>query len=399
MKITAVRARRVTGTLEYEGEFREERQIRPIDLYDGTLSFVGGGPPLTAKVSEGHFRMDGVFLEIDTDEGVTGRAGTIAGDTVRAIAQFESLLVGADPFATELLWDAMYRAVPNARKGPGMLAISAVDNALWDLKGRALGQPVWRLLGGATRAEVPMYASTLGYSLEPALVRQRAKEFVALGYRGQKWFFRYGPQHGREGMAKNLELVETVREAVGPDVEIMFDAWKSWDVPYAISMAERMAEYDVKWLEEPVQPDRISSYAAIRRQSPIPIAGGEGEFTRWGAQDLIAAEAVDYLQPDVFIAGGISELQKIAALASVSEGVKLMPHARANVSVHIVAAQSPDVCPEIEDLVKSSVSNEFFLKQPPVRKNGRLLLSDQPGLGMDLDEARIETDEPVSLRG
>ena len=218
------------------------------------------------------------------------------------------------------------------------------------------------------------------------------------GYRGQKWFFRYGPQHGREGMAKNLELVETVRDAVGPDVEIMFDAWKSWDVPYAIAMAEQMVDYDVKWLEEPVQPDRINQYAAIRERSPIKIAGGEGEFTRWGAAALLDAEAVDFIQPDIFIAGGISELQKIAAITSVSTGAKLMPHARANVSVHLVAAQSPDVCPEIEDLVKSSISNEFFLASPPERRNGKIVLNEQPGLGMELDSAKIESEEVLPLR-
>lgn len=398
MKITAVRQRRVSGVMEYEGEFREERQIRPIDLYAGTVNFAAGGPPPTPKIAEGRYRMEATFLEIETDEGVTGRAGTIAGETAHLVGQFEPLLIGADPFAIELLWDAMYRAVPNARKGPGMLAISAVDNALWDLKGRALNLPVWRLLGGAVRTEVPMYASALGWSLEPGRVREVAKDFVRQGYRGQKWFFRYGPQHGREGMAKNLELVETVRDAVGEDVEIMFDAWKSWDVPYAIAMAERMADYDVKWLEEPVQPDRINQYAAIRTQSAIPIAGGEGEFTRWGAHALIEAEAVDYLQPDVFIAGGISELQKIAAITSVSAGVKLMPHARSNVSIHLVASQSPDVCPEIEDLVKSSISNEFFLAHPPVRRDGKMLLNDPPGLGMDLDPAKMESDEVLPLR-
>lgn len=398
MKITALRQRRVSGVLAYDGEFREERQIRPIDLYAGTVNFAAGGPPPTPKLGEGRYRMEATFLEIETDEGITGRAGSIAGETAHTIGQFEPLLIGQDPFAIELLWDAMYRAVPNARKGPGMLAISAVDNALWDLKGRALGQPVWRLLGGATRTEVPMYASTLGWSLEPARVREVAKDFVRQGYRGQKWFFRYGPQHAREGMAKNLELVETVRNAVGPDVEIMFDAWKSWDVPYAVAMAERMVDYDVKWLEEPVQPDRINQYAAIRERSPIKIAGGEGEFTRWGAAALLEADAVDFIQPDIFIAGGISELQKIAAITSVSRGTKLMPHARANVSMHLVAAQSPDVCPEIEDLVKSSISNEFFLASPPERRNGNIVLNDQPGLGMELDAAKIESEEVLPLR-
>jgi L-alanine-DL-glutamate epimerase-like enolase superfamily enzyme len=225
-------------------------------------------------------------------------------------------------------------------------------------------------------------------------VRQRVKEYVAQGFRGLKWFFRYGPQHGREGMAKNLELVQTVREAAGPDVNIMFDAWKSWDVPYAVAMAERMEEFDVTWLEEPVQPDRITGYTAIRERSPIPIAGGEQEYTRWGAQALIEAGAVDYIQPDIFNAGGISELNKIATLASVNN-IKIFPHARANVSVHLVSALSPDVAPFQEDLVKSSVTNEFFLKHPPVRKLGSMLLPELPGLGMELDPDKIETDETI----
>jgi L-alanine-DL-glutamate epimerase-like enolase superfamily enzyme len=221
------------------------------------------------------------------------------------------------------------------------------------------------------------------------------KEYVAQGFRGLKWFFRYGPQHGREGMAKNLELVQTVREAAGPDVNIMFDAWKSWDVPYALAMAERMQEFDVFWLEEPVQPDRISGYTAIRERCPIPIAGGEQEYTRWGAQALIEAGAVDYVQPDIFNAGGISELAKIATIASVNN-IKIMPHARANVSMHLVSALSPDVCPFQEDLVKSSVTNEFFLKHPPVRRLGSMLLPEAPGLGMELDEAKIESDEVIT---
>jgi L-alanine-DL-glutamate epimerase-like enolase superfamily enzyme len=394
MKITAIRTRRVTGTLEYEGAFREERQARPIDLYESMVTAAGGLPALPS-VGEGRYRVEAVFLEIETDEGVTGRAGTITAETARAVRQFEPLLLGQDPFSTELLWDAMYRAVPQARKGPGMLAISAIDNALWDARGRCLDVPVWRLLGGPTRREVPLYASMLGYSLESELVRQRVREFVDRGFRGLKWFFRYGPQHGREGMARNLELVRTVREEAGPDVNIMFDAWKSWDVPYALAMAERMHEYDVTWLEEPVQPDRISGYAAIRRASPIAIAGGEQEYTRWGAQALIEAGAVDYIQPDVFNAGGLSELAKIATLASVNN-IKIMPHARANVSVHLVAALSPDVCPFQEDLVKSSVTNEFFLKHPPLREHGSMLLSAQPGLGMDLDETKIESDEVIA---
>lgn len=396
MKITAVRARRLTGTLEYPGEFREERQARPIDLLASEIEITGGGPPPTPRVGEGRYRMEAIFLEIDTDEGVTGRAGTISEESARMITGWAPALIGRDPFATELLWDALYRWQTNARKGPGMMAISAIDNALWDIKGRALGQPVYRLLGGPTRPEVPLYASMLGYSLEPRRVHDRVQEYVDLGFPGQKWFFRHGPAEGRDGMRRNLQLVETVREAAGPDYDIMFDAWKSWDVPYAVAMAREMEQYDVRWLEEPVMPDRISGYAEIRSASAIPISGGESEFTRWGAQALLDAGAVDILQPDVFIAGGISELMKIGTLASVAN-VQMLPHARANVSVHLAAALPPDVTPWQEDLVKSSVTNEFFLAVPPRREHGSMLLPEAPGLGMDLDPSKIETDEALSF--
>lgn len=131
-------------------------------------------------------------------------------------------------------------------------------------------------------------------------------------------------------------------------------------------------------------------------RSPIPISGGEQEYTRWGAQALIYAGAVDIVQPDVFIVGVISELMKIGALASVGN-VQMLPHARANVSVHLAAALAPDVTPDIEDLIKSSISNEFFLKQPSVREHGKMLLPTASGLGMDLDPAKIESNEVLSF--
>lgn len=394
MKITSVRSRRVTGTLEYDGETWEDGPASPLDWYADVVSWEGSRARLPARLGPGRYRVDSVFIEIETDEGMTGRAGPIAVDTARIVNQFKPLLLGQDSLAGELLWDAMYRAMPSARSGAGMLAISAIDNALWDVKGQCLGQPIYRVLGGPTRRAVEIYASGLGYSLDPARVRERTREFRGRGYRAIKWSFHYGPVHGRAGMAKNLKVAEAVREAAGPHADIMFDAVKGWDVPYTLAMAERLKDLDVRWLEEPVLPDRIASYAAIRRKSPIPIAGGEAEYSRWGIKALLDAGAVDVLQPDVFVAGGITELVKMCTLASVADHVEVIPHSRLATSAHVVAAQAPDLCPMLEDLMLPllpGMIEEFFLKDPPLRRDGTLLLPQTPGLGMQLDDSKIET--------
>ena len=177
----------------------------------------------------------------------------------------------------------MHRIMVHGRQGDAMLAISAVDCALWDLKGRWLDQPVYRLIGGPTRDAVPCYASMLGFAVRDlGRVRERAAEYQALGYRAQKWFFRHGPMSGPEGMRENVALVRTLRETLGDDDDIMLDCWQSFDPIYAIELAERIAEYRPRWLEECVMPDRIDSYrrvkaehanSAVRRRARIHALG------------------------------------------------------------------------------------------------------------------------------
>jgi L-alanine-DL-glutamate epimerase-like enolase superfamily enzyme len=191
-------------------------------------------------------------------------------------------------------------------------------------------------------------------------------------------------------MAENEALVRAVREAAGPDVDLMFDAWMSWDVPYTLAMAERIKQYQPRWIEEPVLPDKVASTAAIRRASPVPTATGEHEYTRWGIQGLIDAGAADVLQPDTYWAGGISELLKICALASTAD-LPVIPHGHSvPANLHLLAAQPPNLCPWAEDLIKWNQLHEFFLAAPPRRDNGAILLPDTPGIGMELDEAKIE---------
>ena len=336
-------------------------------------------------------RLTATYVEIETDSGPSGLFGPIFEETAFIIRRkLAPHLIGADPLAGERLWDILYRQDRHARAGNQMMAISAVDCALWDLRGKALGLPVYRLLGGPTRERVPAYASMLGHSLEPDRVTERARQMVALGYRAQKWFFRYGPADGLEGMAKNVALARTVREAVGPDVEIMFDFWMGADATYVIRLLERIAEFRPRWVEEPVPADRVNDFAAIRRASPVPLATGEHEYTRWGFLKLLQAEAVDVIQADPDWCGGISELVKICALAS-AYGRPVIPHGHSLLpALHVIAAQSPSVGPMVEFLLRAQPSKQHFHARFIQPEGGSVALPDQPGLGIALDESKIE---------
>jgi len=296
MEITGFRFERLSGTLDASpSELHEERFARPLDVYEEFRADPdppwwpdGYGDRETTPVKQ-------VFLHVETDGDVSGMVGPISDRRARGIHRFEKYLVGRDPLATEKLWDLLYRKAVHGRKGTTMMAISALDVALWDLKGQYFGEPVYRLLGGPTRETLPAYASMLGYSVDPEDVRERAADFRERGYGAQKWFFRHGVGSGSEGKRKNVELVAAAREAVGAEYDLMFDAWMSWDRSYALDVFDRIAEYDPRWVEEPLQPDRIGTYAELRDAADSPVAGGKHEYTRWGARELLDRGAVNVL--------------------------------------------------------------------------------------------------------
>jgi len=277
-----------------------------------------------------------------------------------------------------------------------MLAISAVDCALWDLKGKWLGQPVYRLIGGPTRESIPAYASMLGFAvLDSGQVRARAQEYKAKGYTAQKWFFRHGPMSGAEGLKKNVELVRTLRESLGDDDDIMLDCWQSMDVPYVIELASRIAEYRPRWLEECVMPDRIDSYRRIKDKISIPLAGAEHEYTRWGFKRFIDAGALDVLQPDIYWCGGLSETLKIGAYATVHDLI-VIPHGHStNAGIHFSVAQSPIHTPWQEYLVKWNDIHQHFLTHPVRPESGVICPLQRPGMAMELDPETIEAETEV----
>ncbi len=395
MKITAVRILRLSGTLQTDGPLWEDRLVRPIDVYPEYRvrdDFEGG-----IQVDPTHFRVVQHFVRIETDDGVHGIAGPLPDMVALYVARrLRPILLGQDPVAHEKLWDQMHRIMVHGRQGDAMLAISAVDCALWDLKGRWLNQPVFRLLGGPTRDEVPCYASMLGFSVQDlGRVRERAVEYKALGYRAQKWFFRHGPGSGADGMRQNVLLVRTLREALGRDYDIMLDCWQAFDPLYAVALAERIAEYEPRWLEECVMPDRIDSYTAVKQRTRIPLSGAEHEYTRWGFRRFIDAGALDVLQPDIYWAGGISETLKIAACASAHD-LMVIPHGHSTpAGLHFTLAQSPSLTPYQEFLVKWNAINQHFLAQPLMPQAGVLVPPGGPGLGMNLDAAKIEQQEEI----
>jgi L-alanine-DL-glutamate epimerase-like enolase superfamily enzyme len=393
MKIADVRCFKVAGPAT--PSLIEERQIGMLDIYPEYAACT-----VTPRSAESHgtATAEATYVEIQSDDGLVGLFGPIFPETAFLIlAKLRSHLVGQDPLATERLWDVMYRQDRHAREGNQMMAISAVDNALWDLRGKHLDLPVYRLLGGPTRERVDCYASMLGHSLEPASVAERAAWAVEQGFKAQKWFFKYGPIHGLPGMAKNVELVRTVREAVGPDVEIMFDSWMGWDRTYTIRLLERIEQFHPRWVEESVPADRTDDFAAIRRTTRVPIATGEHEYTRWGFQKLLQADAIDVIQADPDWCGGITELVKICTLAS-AYGRVVIPHGHSiHAAVHVIAAQSPAVCPMAETLLLALPTKQQFHTEAMMPEGGSIALPTAPGLGFALDESKFERRTPITL--
>ncbi len=237
-----------------------------------------------------------LVVEIFTDDGHVGigNAALVPHVTKQVIdLHLKPLLIGQDPWDTDFLWQHMYRkTMAFGRKGIGMVAISAVDIALWDLLGKSARQPVYRLLGGRTKARIPVYASRL-YSVPLKELAAEAKRYKDDGYKAMKLRFGWGPTDGAEGMQRNLALVRTVRETVGDGIDVMADAYMGWTLDYAKRMLPLLEPFHLRWLEEPVIPDDIHGYAELKSYGRIPIAGDEHEFTLYGFRDLLEARALD----------------------------------------------------------------------------------------------------------
>jgi L-lyxonate dehydratase len=387
MKITDIRTR----VVEWHGPTVPPQPhfcTNPMDLLAGEI---------TGADAMAGFRFHGwLVVEIATDAGHVGigNAALAPRLTKQTIDLYlKPLLLGADPFNIEFLWQHMYRkTMAFGRKGVGMTAMSAVDIALWDILGKATGQPVFRLLGGRTKRTIPVYASRL-YSQPLDDLADEAKTYKDDGYRAMKLRFGWGPVDGAAGMQKNVDLVRTVREVVGDGVDIMADAYMGWNLDYARRMVPLLEPFNLRWLEEPVIPDDLHGYIALKALGRIPIAGGEHGFTQYEFRDLLEARAVDYIQFDTNRVGGITQARKISALAE-SFAVPVVPHAGQMHNYHIVMASLNSPMAEYFPPVDVEVGNELFwyiFDGEPVAKNGAIdLRDDVPGLGLTVNETALE---------
>ena len=324
-----------------------------------------------------------LLVRITTDDGIVGIGGPVpAGGRIIVEQHLRNLLVGQNPFDIEKLWDQMFRStLPYGRKGLPIMAISAIDIALWDIVGKATGQPVFNLLGGRTKDALPVYSTGNDVAF-----------YHKLGFTGFKLAMPHGPTDGWQGMKANLELIERTREIVGPEGEIMLDCYMAWNVDYTLRMAREMRPFRVRWIEESLPPDDYEGYAEISARSEVPIATGEHEYTRWGFKELISRRCCHILQPDLMWVGGISEARKITAMAS-AWGLDVIPHGGGlhPWGVHFMTSQVN--CPLAEWVV---VGNEGeanpirplfpYLEGAPVPENGTIRPPDAPGLGISVRE-------------
>jgi L-rhamnonate dehydratase len=329
-----------------------------------------------------------VLVRIETDDGLVGIGGSAPAPAKTLIeGHFAHLLAGQDPFAVELLWDQLFRSsLPYGRKGLPIMAISAVDVALWDLIGKATGQPLWRLLGGKVRETLPAYATG-----------NDVPRYRALGFVGVKLAMPHGPADGWPGMKANVDLVAWAREVGGPDLEIMLDCYMAWNVEYTLRMAHLLEPYRVRWIEETLPPDDYDGYAHLTRTvQSTAIATGEHEYTRWGFKELVARGCAHILQPDLAWVGGITEARKVAALAS-AWGLDVIPHAGGLQpwALHFIASQPNTPWAECvvignqdeEDPVRSLYP---YLRGVPVPKDGVIAPTDTPGVGVEVDPSWLE---------
>ncbi|MBT6095010.1 MAG: mandelate racemase/muconate lactonizing enzyme family protein [Rhodospirillaceae bacterium] len=339
------------------------------------------------------------LVEITCEDGTVGW-GECLGPAVlngAVVEQMRGWLIGKNPLETERLWLTLYHQFRDqGQRGVTITALSGIDIALWDIKGKHFGAPVHVLLGGAFRTQVKAYATggfrRVGGERVSDMVRETAG-YVAEGFEAMKIKIGYGA-------VEDIATIEAVRDAIGPDTHLMIDANHGYDALEAIQVGNAVADLGIDWFEEPVVPEDLDGYIEVKQRQPIPVAGGETWYTRWNMLDVLKSGAVDILQPDVCGVGGLSESVKIADMAAAF-GVRLIPHVWGT-GVAIAAglqylAVLPDVPPRHEPrqpwLEFDRTENPFrqaVLTTPIEHEAGVVAVPQGPGLGIEIDRAALE---------
>ena len=329
--------------------------------------------------------LGGLIVEIETESGEVGIGISQGGDMGGFIVEqhLARFLIGSDPRDVERIWDQMWRStLYYGQKGLAVCAISAVDLALWDLCGKLRDEPVYKLLGGETKNAIPCYAT----GVQP-------RRYQELGFFGAKMPLPHAPSDGRDGLKRNVALVEQARAEVGPDFDLMLDCYMALDVPYAIDLIHALRPLDVRWIEEPLPPYDYDGHARIKAACPWQwITTGEHEYSRYGFKELIARADVNILQPDLTWVGGITEARKIAAMASAYD-LPVVPHGSGVFSLHFQMAFTNT--PFQEMLAMSPDGMEIvpiwggLFSGDPLPVDGKVRPPDLPGWGITLNRAAV----------
>ena len=338
---------------------------------------------------------DRVACLVTAEDGTWGLGITLHSGPVCSIINdhFSQLLIGENPMATEKLWDMMRRASsPYGTAGITSYAISAVDNAIWDLKGKLIGKPVYELLGGPVKNDIFCYASN-------TLLKYKTSDyidwFLELGFKAVKVFLRHGPDEGISGLNKNIEIVAKTREQIGPDIELAVDSWMSSNIEYAVRLSEGLKPFKIKWLEDYMLPEDMDSYSKIRQRIPGQIlATGEHWYNIHPFSDAAGRGLVDILQPDVQWVGGITASVRICHIAE-AHGLTVIGHGGMNYPYGQHLAYSMPVIPwgeRSEGVSPPGVPLEEMVVLPgtSVIKNGKVRPSDAPGFGIEVTQQWLD---------
>lgn len=309
------------------------------------------------------------------------------------IKLLEPIVLGENPLENEVIWNKMYRKTLDfARRGVLMASVSAIDIAIWDLKGKLLGLPVSTLLGGAHRKKIKPYATGLYFTSHHDFAEgfvEEAKSYVKQGFKAIK--MKVGL-----GIKEDVRNVKLIRETIGPDIQLMVDSNHAYTFKDALELSRKIEKYDIGWFEEPISPEFYDQYYELRQRTTIPIAGGECEYLRFGFNQLIKSKSVDIVQPDICASGGLTEAKRIAALAS-SNGIDFIPHTWGtgiglHVSLHFISnlesipgrMYQPDFLMEF-DQTENGLRDKLTFPQLKM-KDGYLEVPNKPGLGIEIDE-------------
>ncbi len=354
--------------------------IAKIDVHLVSTSLTAGFADATRKVESIGY----TIVRITTNQGLEGFGVTyheVGGEATAGLIHRNMVprLIGRDPLAVEVIWQELFHYFRGVgRKGLMFAALSAVDIALWDLKGKLFGVPLYRLLGGSD-PKVPVYASGGWTSYSDDELVAEMKGMVAQGYERIK--FKVGVAGGTQPR-RDIERVRKVRDAVGPHVDLLVDANNCWDCATAVKFANDIRQYDIFLFEEPVLADDIPGLARFKRGTDIPLGTGEHEYTKYGVRDLVLAEAVDIVQIDGARAGGYTEMLKIAAITQ-AWNLRFAPHAMEHIHSHLVSAAPNGLF--LERLaIFEDITENIYLRAPAVER-GYLHIPDAPGLGLTLN--------------